>query len=387
MFDKIYYENLETKHLQKYAVLAKYSKGRKHQELDDSFRTCFQRDRDRVIHSKAFRRLKHKTQVFFIFEGDHYRTRLTHTLEVVQIARQIARSLGVNEDLVEAISLAHDLGHTPFGHAGEAMLNELLKDIGGFEHNFQSRRVVDKLEDKYPDFTGLNLSYEVLQGLMKHYTHYDHPEGMDESDFVSPSLEAQIVNLADQLAYLNHDLDDGLASGILHMDQLVSDLELWREAHEFNKSKYFNLNTKQYRFLNVRYLINKMISEAGKYSEKKLKDMNIQTLDDVYNSTEQIINLPEELNVKVKKVLQYLFKYFYNDYNVYRMAVKGKRYIKELFDQFVKYPNLMPKDQQEYIKLGENCKRVVADYISQMTDNFAVEEHKRIFDLEKEPFL
>ncbi|MDD5456553.1 MAG: deoxyguanosinetriphosphate triphosphohydrolase [Candidatus Margulisbacteria bacterium] len=382
--DRKYYENLEQKNFKPYAVISKFSKGRKFAEEADQYRTVFQRDRDRIVHSKAFRRLKYKTQVFVIFEGDHYRTRLSHTLEVAQIARHIARMLGINEDLVESISLAHDLGHTPFGHAGEEQLDDLLQDAGGFEHNLQSKRIVELLENKYPDFPGLNLSQEVLDGLMKHFTPFDHPANTLEKDIVHPSLEAQVVNLADQLAYVNHDLDDGIASGILNMDELVTEVDLWREAQISNEHQYKNFNAEQIRFLNVRYLINLMVLEAVHYSTKRIKDLNIKTLQDVYSSDERIVDYSAGFKKRVIDLQTFLYSRFYNDYRVLRMSIKGKRFIKDLFDQFNTNPELMPKTDFQKIENGENQKRVIADYISQMTDNFVVEEHKRIFEIEKE---
>ncbi len=367
-----------------YAVRAGASRGREYPEASDLFRTAFQRDRDRIIHSKAFRRLKHKTQVFVIFEGDHFRTRLTHTLEVAQIARHISRMLGLSEDLVEAIALAHDLGHTPFGHAGEAQLNELLKGEGGFEHNLQSQRVVQMLENKYPSFPGLNLSAEVLEGLMKHFTPFDHPEGTEPAQIVYPSLEAQVVNLADQLAYVNHDLDDGVSAGILDPTELFKEVDLWQEAHTYNQRQYSQLTASQSRFLNVRYLINLMVLEAVSHTEKRLTELGIVSLEEVYQCKEKVVEYPAGLKKQLGQLQRYLYERFYHDYRIVRMTVKGKRFIAELFEQFKACPELLPGEEYSRIQAGEPIGRVIADYISMMTDNYVIDEHKRIFEVEKE---
>ena len=379
MFDRRHFESREIRELKPYAIYARNSKGRKYKEEPDEHRTCFQRDRDRIIHSKAFRRLKHKTQVFVSHENDHFRTRLTHTLEVCQIARHIARVLGCNEDLVESIALAHDLGHTPFGHAGEEMLNNLLKDHGGFEHNNQSKRVVELLENKYPWFPGLNLTIEVLEGLMKHHTPFDNPKNLAEDELIHPSMEAQIVNLADQLAYINHDLDDGLASGILDSDELTSEVELWREAQIVNEFRFTNLRDDQKRFLNVRYLINTMIKEAVNHSESLIVGFGIRTLNDVYNSESIIIDYTQEFKSKLVLLQKYLYDKFYSDYRVLQMSVNGKNVVKELFEFYLSNTGELPEDMK--IKIGTegfSLHRVIADHIALMTDNYVLSEHSRL---------
>ena len=380
MHNREYFESLESQILKPYAIHSKESKGRKHLEEKDLSRTVFQRDRDRIVHSKAFRRLKHKTQVFVAFEGDHFRTRLTHTLEVAQIARHIARSLGLNEDLVEAIALAHDLGHTPFGHAGEEVLNELLINNGGFEHNRQSKRVVEELEQKYPKFKGLNLSLELLEGLMKHHTPFDHPEDIAAEDIIHPSLEAQVVNVADQLAYVNHDLDDGVSSKILNMEELIATVDLWNEAQVFNESKYKVMTDNENRFVNVRYLINKMIMDVIHQTERMIKEQQVSKLDDVYSCKLKIVDFTQELQVKIVQLQKYLMENFYNNYRVLKMSFKGKDYIRELFEQFHGHPELLHKNELERVRRYGDKERVIADYISQMTDNYVIDEHKRAFD-------
>ncbi len=379
MFDRWHFESREIRELKPYAIYSRNSKGRKFTEEPDDQRTCFQRDRDRIIHSKAFRRLKHKTQVFVSHENDHFRTRLTHTLEVCQIARHIARVLGCNEDLVESIALAHDLGHTPFGHAGEEMLNNLLKDHGGFEHNNQSKRVVELLENKYPWFPGLNLTIEVLEGLMKHHTPFDNPKNLAEDELIHPSMEAQIVNLADQLAYINHDLDDGLASGILDSDELTAEVELWREAQIVNEFRFTNLRDDQKRFLNVRYLINTMIKEAVNQSESLIVGFGIRTLNDVYHSDSIIIDYSKEFKSKLVLLQKYLYDKFYSDYRVLQMSVNGKNVVKELFEFYLSNTGELPGDMK--IKIGTDgfsLHRVIADHIALMTDNYVLSEHSRL---------
>jgi dGTPase len=378
LYDRRYFEDHELKFLAPYAVKSKLSRGRRFPEELDTFRTGFQRDRDRIVHSKAFRRLKHKTQVFVIFEGDHFRTRLTHTLEVAQIARHMGRMMGLNEDLVETIALAHDLGHTPFGHAGEDALDVLLFDIGGFEHNEQSKRVVELLENKYPHFPGLNLSVEVLEGLMKHHTPFDHRENMLEHELVFPSLEAQIVNVADQLAYVSHDLDDGIASGILNMDDLVTHVDLWREAQLVTDSLYSDLNDQQTRFANVRYLINKMVNESVQFSESTRTRVGVETLDDVFSCRERIIGLSSELEAKIARLQLYLKERFYQDYRIVKMTLHGKQLINDLYNSFIKNSELLPKQEYDKILRGEEPRRIVADYIALMTDNYVTSEHSRL---------
>ncbi|MDD4527812.1 MAG: deoxyguanosinetriphosphate triphosphohydrolase [Candidatus Margulisbacteria bacterium] len=379
MFDRQYFENREIRELKPYAIYAKNSLGRHFSEEQDEQRTCFQRDRDRIVHSKAFRRLKHKTQVFVSHENDHFRTRLTHTLEVCQIARHLARVLGGNEDLVESIALAHDLGHTPFGHAGEEMLDELLVNHGGFEHNNQSKRVVELLENKYPLFLGLNLTVELLEGLMKHHTPFDNPQNLAEEDLIHPSMEAQIVNLADQLAYINHDLDDGLASGILDHDELTAEVELWREAQIVNEHKFTNLSDEQKRFLNVRYLINVMIRESLENSEKLISGFNIQTLEDVYRCDRILIDYTNEFKSKLKIMQKYLYDKFYSDYRVLQMSFKGKNVIKELFHYYLANSQDLPEEMRKKIgSEGFSLHRVIADHIALMTDNYVLSEHSRL---------
>lgn len=370
-----YFEELELKYLADYAVKSRFSKGRKHEEAASPTRTCFQRDRDRIIHSKAFRRLKHKTQVFIATESDHYRSRMTHTLEVSQISRHLSRMMRLNEDLSESIALAHDLGHTPFGHAGERTLNELMKDDGGFEHNFQSLRIVQLLEEKYPSFRGLNLSYEVVEGLKKHSTPWDQPD--TESKFTS--LEAQICNIADEIAYNNHDIDDGLASGLLVEADINTHVALWRDAKAHIQSEHQALEERHLFALINSYLISSQIMDVYHHSNDLLKRHGIQRLEDVQEADLSLINFSPEMHDKNKELRKYLFQNFYSHYKVYRMNKKGQYIIRQLFDAFRQDSRLLPDRFRSRIRNEENKNRVIADYIAGMTDTYAVKEFESIF--------
>ncbi len=356
---RAYFEELEEKNLAPYAVKSKNSLGRQFQEPVSANRTCFQRDRDRVIHSKAFRRLKHKTQVFIATESDHYRSRLTHTIEVAQISRHLARLLRLNEDLAESIALAHDLGHTPFGHSGEHELNRLMANFGGFEHNRQSRRIVDELEIKYPQFNGLNLSYEVREGLIKHRTAWDNPGGNDLA-----TVEAQAVNIADEIAYNNHDLDDGLSAGILVESELNDKVTLWKEAKKFVKSQYANLEDVHLKYQINSYLISSQIEDVVQTTLKQIPK----------------VSFSPEMTDKNKQLRAYLFKNFYSHNDIYRMNKKGQLIIRNLFTAFSEDPKLLPDNFKNRIDKPDTKERVVADYIAGMTDTYAKKEFQTIFE-------
>eukprot|EP01047_Picozoa_sp_COSAG01_P002329 COSAG01_NODE_61_length_29729_cov_196.711779_15_plen_377_part_00 len=360
----------ETQFFAPYAVSSFKSRGRLYEEsLSVDTRTCFQRDRDRIIHSKAFRRLKDKTQVFLANTSDHYRSRLTHTIEVAQVSRHLARLLGLNEDLAECIALAHDLGHTPFGHSGERVLNQLMKQHGGFEHNRQSRRIVDVLESKYPNFVGLNLSFEVREGLLKHRTPWDQP-GETES-FVS--LEAQVVNLADEIAYNSHDLDDGLYSGILSEDDLDEQVPFWAEAKAVVSEQEGALSLSQRRHLIHRYLISTLINDVAVETKKRLKAKAINTLDDVQDAIGSLVGFSPAIQQKNKVLRRFLFDQFYMHQDIYRMNKQGQVAIKHLFKAYEQDNKLLPLKVRDRIKsLG--VPQVLADYISGMTDSFALKE-------------
>jgi len=378
MLERRLLEKQEEETLAPYAIKSSQSRGRQHKEKEHLYRTAFQRDRDRIIHSTAFRRLQYKTQVFVNYEGDHYRTRLTHTLEVLQISKTIARSLNLNEDLVEAIALAHDIGHTPFGHSGEMVLHNLMKRHGGFEHNRQALRIVDYLEERYPNFRGLNLTWETREGIIKHTTIYDTPK-IDSFDLdKNASLETQVVNASDEIAYNNHDLDDGITSGLISMEE-IEKIELWRAASVKVKKKYPKLKKKIKKSLIIRELINMYISDLLNETKNNLKRYKIRTPEDARNIDQKIVNNSASFNKKKKEISNFLFDNLYNHPYVIRMSDKGERFIKQLFTVYVNKPKLIPP---EFLKLAEKdgVYRVICDYIAGMTDRFALNEYKRLFE-------
>ncbi|RAP39106.1 deoxyguanosinetriphosphate triphosphohydrolase [Candidatus Marinamargulisbacteria bacterium SCGC AAA071-K20] len=370
-----YLENLEESILAPYASKSKTSIGRLHEEPVSSTRTHFQRDRDRIIHSKAFRRLKRKTQVFIISISDHYRSRLTHTLEVSQLSRNLARMLRLNEDLVEAIALAHDLGHSPFGHAGERVLNSLMKDHGGFEHNVQSLRVVDKIENKYPSFPGLNLSFEVRAGLLlKHkarlWKHLDSPvENYN-------SLESQVTNIADEIAYNNHDIDDGISSEILNLNTLES-ITLIRDAKAIVKKEYSNLSTHQLQHLINSTIITMQIEDVFWKSKANIKNEKIETLNDVYQNEITIISFSPEMAEKNKELRTYLHQHLYQHSSVKDMNKKGQDTINSLFKYYENNTNKLPDSFKDHLT-SKNKSRIITDYIAGMTDNYAFSQIDKI---------
>lgn len=356
--------------LKPYAVRDSESKGREHAESEHSDRSAFQLDRDRIIHSRAFRRLNGKTQVFVAGYGDHYRTRLTHTLEVSQISRDLARSLGLNEDLAESIALAHDLGHTPFGHAGEMAMDRAIQKFDrGFEHNEQSRRVVTMLEYSYPDFPGLNLSYEVLDGLSKHQTPWDNA-GVEF--VVAPSLEAQVVNIADEIAYSNHDIDDGLRSGVLDWNEL-REIALVAEAEAEVREKYGeNLPERILWARVVSTLIGIMIKRLIDDSEKNL--VGVKSVEDVYAVKKPLIGFDEGFFVKTSELKEFLQEKFYLNSEVLSLAKKGEEIIEKLFDYYLSNPEEIP----DYLRdLGDEVD-AVKDYLSGMSDSFAKERYESL---------
>lgn len=355
-------EELEKARLRPYAVASGQSKGRRYAEPNSEDRLCFQRDRDRILHSRAFRRLKGKTQVFIAHKGDHHRTRLSHTLEVAQISRDMSRSIGLNEDLAETIALAHDLGHTPFGHAGQDALHDCLKPYGmSFEHNEQSLHIVEDLELAYPDFPGLNLSYEVLQGLMKHRTPWDNA---DELEPVFPSLEAQLVNVADQIAYHYHDLDDGLEAGLIREEQ-VMELQLWKDASEHMKTRYGSFEKEGLRFTRAAAMVaHFLIVDVYSEFEWRLKEAKIETLDDVYSCPHPLIGFSDEMRSKNKELKDFFVSKVYMNPRVSEPAARGQEVIQKLFRHFLKDGN----DEASLIK--------TRDYLAGMTDAYALEQVK-----------
>lgn len=360
--------------LASYAVKSANSAGRKYKEQEDKTRTAFQRDKDRIIHSKPFRRLSGKTQVFVATYGDHFRDRMTHTLEVSQVARGLARSLKLNEDLCEAIALAHDIGHTPFGHAGEYVLNAIMQKFGGrFEHNEQSKRIVEELEKQFPDFNGLNLAHETLQGLAKHQTIYDQRT----KRITGKTLEAQVVDIADEIAYHNHDLDDGLRSLLFSLND-VRRLTLWREAEHAVKEKYGLINDKQIlRHRVISHLISMMILDVVKTAARNISVMRIRTLADVYSQKNNAVTFSTAFQKKIKRLRAFLWNKMYQSPQVLKLSKRGQRIIKGLFWIFYKKPRLMPSAFYGRIDAPDALHAVVKDYIAGMTDKYATDIYNK----------
>jgi dGTPase len=362
-----------------YAVTAANSRGRKIAEAPPSGRTEFQRDRDRIIHSGAFRRLEYKTQVFVNHEGDLFRTRLTHSIEVAQITRSIARRLNLNEDLAEAIALAHDLGHTPFGHAGQDALNACMQGYGGFEHNLQSLRVVDVLEQHYAEFDGLNLCFETREGILKHCSPAAAAQlGEVGERFLQarrPSLEAQIANLADAIAYNNHDVDDGLRSGLITLEQLA-DVPLVQQHIQQVRKLYPDLPTRRVVHETVRRMINTLVADLIQQSQANIAAQSLICLDDV-RAAPPLIAFSEAMFAQHQALKQFLRVNMYHHYQVERMSHKARRIISDLFGVFMENRNLLPPQFQPQADHA----RAVADYIAGMTDRYAIREHRRIFEV------
>jgi len=376
-------EEYESQTLASYAVHSKDSKGRLHPEEEADFRPRFQRDRERILHTTAFRRLEYKTQVFINHEGDYYRTRLTHTLEVAQIGRSIARSLGLNEDLVETICLAHDLGHPPFGHSGESALSRLMKDYGGFNHNSQSLRIVTTLENRYPDFAGLNLSWEVLEGMVKHETDYDIAEAKQFNPELRGHLEAQIANLADDLAYTSHDLDDGLRSGMITPNQLDG-IALWEIINESIGRRRSETLDSLSRHQIIRRLINFEVTDLIQSTDRYLRRSNVKTALDVQKLPFNVAGFSEDMYRRNRELKDFLFANLYRHYRVVRMAAKSESIVTELFNIYQANPKILPTEVQESIT-ERGLERTICDYIAGMTDRFAIDEYKRLFDADVLP--
>lgn len=379
MLSRKEYEERETKLLAPFAAKALESQGREYPEEECPFRTIFQRDRDRIIHSAAFRRLEYKTQVFVNHEGDYYRTRLTHTLEVAQISRGISRTLRLNEDLAEAIALCHDLGHTPFGHAGEEVMDRLMKDFGDFEHNRQSFRVVTFLERRYPEFSGLNLSFEVLEGIVKHSGEFDNPavEGFRHTGY--PTLEAQIVNIADEIAYLNHDLDDGLQSQLLTMEQLDG-VDLWHDVVSGVRKDYPKADDNMLRYQTIRRLIHLFVTDVQEETKRQIADRKIESLEDVRAKGKDLIAFSQKLGPRVRELKAFLRTNLYKHWRVQRMTAKAQKIIEDLFTVYKTNPGILPTEIQERIRKDTMLERHICDTIAEMTDRFALEEHAKLFD-------
>ncbi len=369
--------------LAEYAVREAGSRGRVQAEPSSFPRGEFQRDRDRIVHSTAFRRLEYKTQVFVNHEGDLFRTRLTHSIEVAQISRGIARALRLNEDLAEAIALAHDLGHTPFGHAGQDALNDCMKAYGGFEHNLQSLRTVDVLEEHYAEFDGLNLMWETREGILKHCSP-SHAATLGDLghrflERTQPSLEAQLANLADEIAYNNHDIDDGLRSGLLSLEQLDS-VEIFHAQRRIVEAAYPGLGGRRLIHETIRRMINQMVLDLVRQTEANIQSQGIRSLADV-RSGGRLVAFSAQLLPQLQALKKFLREHLYWHYQVLRMADKAKRIVRALFDAFMENPRLLPP--QYFARCNDDKPRAIADYIAGMTDRYAVREHRRIFAVDE----
>lgn len=373
------YEEIEHQFLAPYAAKSAESRGREYPEAEADYRTAFQRDRDRILHTTAFRRLEYKTQVFINYEGDYYRTRLTHTLEVTQIGRSLARALRANEDLIEAICLSHDLGHPPFGHSGETIINKLMADHGGFDHNKQSLRIVTSLESRYPHWPGLNLTYELREGIVKHETEYDLSDA-DSQGFDADkrgSLEAQIANIADELAYNAHDLDDGLRAGLVTPDQLEK-LDIWRMLRESIGWDGRDFS-EQIRHRIIRRMVGIEIDDVIEATGALLAKHDLPSSEALQLLPYNVAVHSDSLNALNRQLKSFLYEKLYRHHRVVRMAVKAERFVTQLFDTYITNPAQLPPTVQRAVD-ERGLYRAVTDYIAGMTDRYALEEWQRLFD-------
>jgi dGTPase len=370
-------EAFENEQLAPYGMRSSESKGRAYPEEEPGYRTAFQRDRDRILHTTAFRRLEYKTQVFVNYEGDYYRTRLTHTLEVAQIGRTIARGLGVNEDLVEAICLVHDLGHPPFGHSGEATLSRLMQENGGFDHNKQSLRIVTELENRYPDFPGLNLTWELREGIVKHETEYDVSDAAEYDPEKRGQIEAQIANVADELAYTAHDLDDGLRSGLIEPEQLQG-LNLWehvRESIGWDSPSLSELNRNRL----IRRLIGIEVTDLVQNSAHLIDEADPASVEEVQLLSHNLVAFSDHLASWNRQLKDFLFQHMYQHHRVIRMQTKAELFLQNLFEAYTTNPKVLPEEIQQ-LSQQRDFHRTICDYIAGMTDRFALQEHSKLFD-------
>ncbi len=370
-------EEHEQQTLAPYAQFSADTRGRKYPEKFHQWRTHYQRDRDRVIHSRAFRRLEYKTQVFLNGSGDHLRTRLTHTMEVAAISRNITRALGLNEDLAEAIALAHDLGHSPFGHKGEHALNKLMKDHGGFEHNRQSLRIVEELEQKYPGHNGLNLTWETREGLIKHYTAYDHPSKREDFDAKSSSLEAQVANLADEITYYSHDLDDGLDAGLLSEDKLKENVKLWREADIAIRNEHGELADECQRYFIIRCLIDSQVHDVVETSSTLITESGVQSADEVRLQESPLVRYSKERRTTNLELREYLYANLYYNPEVHKPNQRGVKLLEALFAHYLEHPEEIGSQSRARIET-DGLHRAICDYLAGMTDRYVALEHERL---------
>ncbi|MFQ5398975.1 MAG: deoxyguanosinetriphosphate triphosphohydrolase [Anaerolineae bacterium] len=378
IFKRQQLEALEAQQLAPYGLRSANTRGRVFPESESETRTAFERDRDRIIHTTAFRRLEYKTQVFVFYEGDHYRTRLTHTLEVAQLGRSLARGLGGNQDLTEAICLAHDLGHPPFGHAGEQALNALMQDYGGFNHNTQSYRIVTELERRYHGFRGLNLSYETREGMIKHETDYDKSDAGDYAPDKRASLEAQIANFADEIAYNAHDLDDGLRAGLFSLYDL-DELAIWGELKEavgFQDGRDF---THIVRHEIIRELIGRSMTNVLTQTAANLEAHQIDSPEKIQTHPSNVVGYSADFGDKIRQLKRFLYERMYRHYRLMRMHVKAERFISEIFHAYMREPKMLPAATQKRLEESP-LPRVITDYVAGMTDRYALQEWQKLFD-------
>lgn len=377
-------EQREDQFLAPYGMRSSASRGRVYAEEEHPYRTAYQRDRDRIVHTTAFRRLEYKTQVFVYSEGDHYRNRLTHSIEVAQVGQTMARALGGNEDLTEAICLAHDLGHPPFGHVGEATLNDLMKNFGGYDHQRQTYRILTELEQRYPEHPGLNVTYEVREGVVKHDTDYDVVDARNYWPEERGTLECQLSNLADEIAYNTSDMDDGLRSGILDPAAVLQLAIAQKVLTSLGDSLTVDLRNPMVRYRFIRRLVGLEVSDVINATQQNLAQAGVATLADLRALPTNVADYSTEFQQLNGELKQYLFKNFYRHYRVVRMASKAERTLRDLFHAYVQEPlQLPPEIQQRAQSHPGGCERVVCDYLAGMTDRYAIQEHKRLFDPEE----
>jgi dGTPase len=365
-----------------HAQTSALSRGRRYPEEHHGYRSLYQRDRDRIIHARAFRRLEYKTQVFVNHEGDHYRTRLTHSIEVSQIGRTVARALRLNEDLVESLALSHDLGHTPFGHLGEDVLAEFMKDHGGFNHNRQTLRIVEQLEERYPDFPGLNLTWEVREGIAKHsgpIVVSDAPEFAEYEPARQPPLESQLIDLVDEIAYNHHDIDDGLSSGLLETDALAEAVPLFGEPLRRARSRWPQADPRRVRTVALRGVINVLVTDLIETTGSAVHEAGVQTLEDVRDAGGLLVGLSPAVREQNRGLKAYLRVHMYQHHRIERMKDKARRVLQALCERYLDNPRLLPDDVGRRAE-AEGVHRAIADYVAGMTDRYASEEYQRLFD-------
>ncbi|MBV6394791.1 MAG: Deoxyguanosinetriphosphate triphosphohydrolase-like protein [Anaerolineales bacterium] len=382
MYTRQQLEEIEDTSLAPYGMRSKDSKGRAYLDSEPDYRTAFQRDRDRIIHTTAFRRLEYKTQVFVNYEGDYYRTRLTHTIEVAQIGRTIARALGANEDLVEAICLVHDIGHPPFGHSGETALARLMRDHGGFDHNKQTLRLVTELESRYPEFPGLNLTWEVREGIVKHESEYDISDASTFNPDLRGNLETQICNVADELAYTSHDLDDGLRSELI-TPRMLRGIMLWEVLTASTGWQGPDLDDMARHRL-IRELIGLEVTDLVTATSNRIQESGAKSALDIQKLKRNVIGFSEEMHRRNRELKDFLYRNMYRHYRVVRMQVKAEKILADLFNAYRAEPEILPEHARKPID-SRGLERTICDYIAGMTDRFAIEEHQKLFNPAEKP--